>query len=467
MKHGFSTYLIFVMFGLIGFSCSQDENNIASVEERKAAATAELQAELTSPANGWRLNYKPTPDAGTFLIFMNFYENGTVRVQSDVADNDGEFLDDTLTYRIDHDLATELILETYGVFHYLFELNQNSFGAEYEFIYKGKTGDNLLFASKTDVSGEISYLTFSPAGSADVELISTEIIEQLNKGGFRQGELAGIGANLTYQIYLPNDNVSIFASFDLGNRRAKVHGAAVGYTFDEVANASQSVEIQSLRDIAFIDEEISFDDPVDFSLAGKNYSLSNIAPSNFQELDTSYCSGQNDIYALFDASYEGIGNGEMKSTVYTNFSPFYAETSAIYDISAPFLFDNNDSSLIDVIDASFENVFSFLMIYQSSFRGHPEEFTGMGFVGLDEKSRLQFYLREMEIINQNGNYLEFQLTDGTFINVADSLAQRDALFALTDEIFAGGVVYGSEVLSFEDLYEVYNPCNDYHFFLFK
>jgi hypothetical protein len=113
-------------------SCNNDVADISSVEERKAAATAELIDALTAPANGWRLNYRPNSFAGTFLVILDFNKDGTVRLQSDLTADDGVYLDQTITYRIDHDLATELIFETYGVFHYLFELNRNNFGGEFE-----------------------------------------------------------------------------------------------------------------------------------------------------------------------------------------------------------------------------------------------------------------------------------------------------------------------------------------------
>lgn len=449
-------------------ACEQPVEKLPSVEERKAAASAALQAELTAPANGWRLNYKPTAQAGTFLILLDFNDDGTVRIRSDVPANNGEFLDDTLTYRIDHDLATELILETYGVFHYLFELNQNSFGAEFEFLYKGKDGDDLLFESKTDVTGDQTTLSFVPAGATDVDLISTQIISQLATGGFRQGERAGIGANVIYQLYLPGDNVSVFTSLDLGNRRAKVHGASVGYTFGEVSKASQSVRIQTVTDMAFVNEEVLFESPITFSLAGKNYSFSSIAATNFQELDTIYCD-QNDTYTAFNTTSAGLGSGEMRSSLYTNFSDFFDGQEEFYSIPTAFLYDANDSSLANTISTQFENASIFLLIYNALPRGYTGTgtFTGVGFAGFDASNRIQWYLREMNIVSRKGNYLEVELLDGTFINVADSLAEREALFELTDRIFEGGAVYGTEVLSFEDLFEVYNPCSGYQFFVFE
>ncbi|WP_258102790.1 DUF4302 domain-containing protein [Marinoscillum sp. MHG1-6] len=450
--------------------CNQDADNIGSVEERKAIAKTELKNKLIEASSGWRIDYKPTSEAGTFLIILNFYEDGTVRVQSDVPANDGEFYDDTITYRIDNDLGTELILETYGVFHYLFELNQNSFGAEFEFLYQGETAGNLVFSSKSDGTEDKTILVFRPAASTDAGLISKEIVAQLATGGYRLGDLAGIGANALYQMYYPDDNVSVFASFDLGNRRAKIHGAAIGYTFDEVKNASLKTEIQTVTDISFLSEQLIFDQPVNFTLSGKQYTINSFSTNNFQQLDTVYCMGQDDSYSTFDASFDGLGNGELVSSIYSNYSTFFESTDKLYQISPFFMYDAADSSLADTINNSFDNIIVFLMLYESFFNSYTgtEPFTGMGWVGLNPKTNdLEFYLREMNVLERSGNYVSFELTDGTYIDVADSLDERDALFALTDSIFAGGVIYGSEVLSFDELYEVYNPCNDYKFFLFE
>lgn len=468
MKKWLNIFL-FALIPLIGLlSCNDESLNIPSVEERKATATQELIDELTGESNGWRLDYKPTPSAGTFLILLDFNEEGEVRIQSDVTAESGRYLDQTITYRIDHDLATELILETYGVFHYLFELNQNSFGAEFEFLYQGTSGDNLVFRSKSDAIEEITTLIFTPADASSSGLISTEITDQLATGGYREGELAGIGANNSYRWYLPSDDISIFGSFDLGNRRFKAHGASKGYSFDEIINSSQSTEIQSLHNVSFIDEEVVLSSPVSFSLDGKDYSFSNISPSNFVQSDTTYCVGQNDMSTSFDATLDDIGSFEMRSTNYINYSSFFDEEDEFYSISFPFVFDEMDSSLFDAIDSSFQDVALFLLIYNSTPRGYSDgTFTGVGFLGVDENDDLEWYLREMNITNQNGNYLEVELLDGTFINVADSLEERDALFDLTNLLFEGGVIYGSEILSFEDLFEVYNPCNDHKFFLFE
>ena len=458
-------HISFLLATIFMFACDET-THIDSVEERKARATEELVEELTDPANGWRLDYKPTPNAGTFLIILNFDDDGTVRIQSDVTAENGKFLDQTITYRIDHDLATELVLETYGVFHYLFELNQNSFGAEFEFLYQGKSDDNLVFTSKTDGVGERTTLTFTPADAGSSGLISTAVVDQLIAGSYRQDDLVGIGVNASYQFYLPDDDVSIYGTFDIDNRRFKAHGAAKGFSYEEVSNSAQSVRIQKVYDVGYINDEVVFDDPISFTLAGKDYSFDAIELDNQQMEDTMYCTSDNNQFITFDASLTGVGNASMRSSLYTNYSDFFVGGDAFYVHNYFLVYDENDSSLAERFEDAFGNVALIALIYNSTPRGYNDgTFTGFGFLSLDENDDLQWYLREFNLIENSGNRLEVEFTDGTFINVADSLDQRNALFELTDEIFAGGQFYNWEILFVDGLFELYNPCNDYKMFL--
>ncbi|MEM6736319.1 MAG: DUF4302 domain-containing protein [Bacteroidota bacterium] len=459
MKQAFWAIFPFMML----LACEDSRLDIPSVEERTSQASKELMDELTDPPFGWRLQYKPTNNAGIFLILLNFNSNGTVRIQSDVSDEGGIYLDQTISYRIDQDLETELILETYAVFHYLFELNQNSFGAEFEFLFEEKDDENLIFTSKSDV-GIPTELVFQPAAASDPDLISSEIIAQLAQGSYRFGSLAGIIASPTYQIYVPSDNVSIFTSFDLGNRRAKVFGAAFGRTFEEVSTTSVSTAIDLTTDLSFINEEVFFESPVSFTLAGSSYSLSSFRIADFQVQDTIYCS-QNDTYVAFDASFSS-NNWEMISSLFASHSNFVDDESEFYQISDVFMYDEKDSTIQSDVLEAFPNSIVFVLVYNGIPRGFEDgTFTGLGWVGVDENSALEFYLREMNVTDTSGNLLEFELMEGTFITVPDSLEEKDALFSLTDQIFEGGALYATEILSSEDLFEIYNPCNGYKFFL--
>lgn len=446
-------------------ACEDSRLELPTVEERIAASKEALLDELTDPQFGWRVDYKPTNNAGTFLILLNFDENGTVRIQSDVPDEGGAYLDQTISYRIDHELGTELVLETYAVFHYLFELNQNSFGAEFEFIFDEEDDGNLIFLSKSDGINP-TELVFQPAGSTDASLISTEIIGQLSQGSYRTESLGGLSPSPIYQIYLPSDDISIFTSFDISNRRAKVYGAALGKTFDEVRTSSITTSINGLSDISFISEQVQFESPINFSLQGNNYSITSFSTSGFQIQDTSFCADSEDTYVFMDASFASIGSTEMSSTIFSSHSTFIDEDTEFYQIADFFMYDDEDNSVQPDVLEAFPNSIVFVLVYNGVPRGFNDgTFTGLGWVGFDENNAIEFFLREIDVSSTSGNMLEFELAEGTFITVADSLDERNSLFELTDRIFEGGSLFATEILSADDLLELYNPCNGYTFFL--
>ena len=79
-----------IILGLL-FSCKDDEgSSIPSAEDRKNAAIENLIDELTDPVNGWKLEYRPNTDNGAYLILLDFNDDGTVTINSDVTDDDGD-----------------------------------------------------------------------------------------------------------------------------------------------------------------------------------------------------------------------------------------------------------------------------------------------------------------------------------------------------------------------------------------
>ena len=445
-------------------SCDNEKGDLLSVEERQARATQELVDELTAPSSGWIMSYSPSPSAGVFLILLQFNPDRTVNIQSDVTAENGAYLNQKISYRIDNELNTELIFETYSVFHYLFELNRNTFGGEFELFYRGKSGDNLNFQSKSD----FSRLIFEPASTSDANLISTNITSQLSQGSYREGALLGLGATVNYQIYYPDDNLSIYASFDVESRLALIKGAAIGKSTSDVINATSKVNINSTVALSFVSEKVTFDRPVDFQLDGKSYSITGFNNSNFTKVDTIYCtSGPAIPLVSFDCELDELGTAKMSSSIYSSHSTFFDQDNEFFVINSEFLFNDQDSSLLDRISEIFTEESSFVLIFNNNFNGYTEEgnFTGMGFAVFDENSSIKWYLREMNIIQRSGNLVELEFTDGTFINVADSLDERNLLFEITDELFQGGKIYGNELQGLERFFEVYNPCNGYKLFL--
>ena len=132
-------YLLFLFSFLICLSSCDDDGepaNLESADERRTQAKNELINELIAPENGWKVSYIPSEDAGMFNILMKFNSEGEVSILSDVSNSEENFFEDVIPYRIDILNETKVVLETYGVFHYLFELYQASFGGEFQFVFK-------------------------------------------------------------------------------------------------------------------------------------------------------------------------------------------------------------------------------------------------------------------------------------------------------------------------------------------
>ena len=112
----FHICLLILIMGIA--SCSQDEGEkLAPAEVRVDQAISDLKSELIGPSKGWKLEYQPTNESGVYFMIMDFSEDGLVNIKSDAAENDEEFFDHTIPWRIDNALGLELILETYGIFH--------------------------------------------------------------------------------------------------------------------------------------------------------------------------------------------------------------------------------------------------------------------------------------------------------------------------------------------------------------
>jgi hypothetical protein len=452
-------------FLLLAGACEQKDEDLASAEDRINEAAEDLIDDLTDPPNGWIVEYQPTLTSGIFLLFMDFDDEGNVTIRSDVSAEGGIYLNQTITYHVDFGLGTELIFDTYGVLHYLFEKNQNTFGAEFEFYFREKDGDNLIFQSKSDGAGG-TFMTLEPASASDFQLLSGELISLLDSGSVQPNNLADV---VQYQIHLESNNTSVFMTVDTEVRRLKVHGAAIGLTRQEMVANSNFVDINEERAFSLRSGRIVMNEAVSFSLGGNAFSISELALENFQSQDTSYCDGQSHGYVSFDGNLAGAGTFTMGSSLFMSHSEFPGESGELYLHSPQFIYNENDSSLINQIDEAFGELLGYVIVYDAFFNGYTgdDPFTGVGFVGQNDQGELEWFLRAFAVTEQTGNYLELALMDDTFINVSDSLAQREALFQITDEVFSGGVIYGTEVIAVDDLIQIFNPCNNYKGFLFK
>ena len=459
--------ILFCLSTWLFVSCGFDDGpELPSVEEREAEAIADLKDLLTAPSEGWRIDYRPTNGTGSFFILLDFREDDFVRIQSDVAANDGQFRDQTIPYRIDNAQGLELILETYAVFHYLFELEQASFGGEFEFIFVEEEGNNLVFASKTDaVLGENTVLRFEPASSSDENLISLESFDRLGKGIFQSENLAGVGNFATYNIYLENNNHTISSTLNLDRRTIKFHGIAQGQTQSQIITNNFGTAINREVTFGILNDRITLDQSQSVSFDGSNYTISEIPLDNFNQFADSFCVGQTDSLASFNSDgAPSLGDVTITSSLFQTHSSFQPGPDVFFSVNYIFLYDDEDISIRESIESVFPDVQAFQWYYGLEL-GPDSLLNAVGFVTVDEFNNAEFFLRQFDVV-QNGNQVIMTFTGENFITEDNpTMEQINGLEQLTDEIFSGGEVFILEVSTINDLFEFYNPCNKYKGFI--
>lgn len=452
----------FFYIGILGMallSCREDRDNLPSVEERTSMAIEELRSELVAPANGWHLEYTPTPESGSFFILMKFAPNGNLNIKSDVPGGGGEFYDQDITYRIDAALGLELILENYAVFHHLFELDQATFGAEFEFLFKGKEGENLIFESISDFSNP-TVLTFTPAAAGEENDFARELPENLEN--FKLSNPQIFGPILpSQQVILVERNVSVFWTIDLDKRNLIAEFAGTGTTRDEVINGSR-VNINHATKFTYRDGQLVLDEPFKFVLNNIQNTISSVALTNFSLSGPDLCASSVVNESPF---YEGSSNlitVNMVNTLLSNRGNEF--TNTLYSVNAQFIFDADGNSILDngSIGQKLPNASGFIFVYGVELNNPDIPIYSVGFI-MDDG---ELYVREFQPTSTKVNLVQMTLLDQYYYTATPPAGTEQSLMEITDEIFQGGEFYAfDEPVDGFKLFRLYNPCNKYEFFL--
>lgn len=458
------TYVLF-LWALSLLSCNQDDApGLAPVEERVSEAIEDLRDALTDPPNGWKVNYQPVEGAGTFYLLLNFDEDGLVTIQSDVPDNEGEFYEQTIPYRIDNALGLELIFETFGVFHYLFELEQASFGAEFEFRYQEEEGDDLIFVSKSDLSNPTT-IVFEPAAATDAESFSREIAENIQKFAGQSPVLFG-GAQPTMHLYLAEQDVSVFWSIDLVQRTIHAEISGEGANVDEVL-ASGAQVINHSTGFAFLNGRLVLNDPFNMAVGGQSFELSEVVLSDFSLTGDPLCEGGENPTPVYSGTVPGLGPVTIRKSLFSNEgAAFQPQINSFYLVNIPFIFDADLRSLYEEgsIGEKLPNAAAFALFY--GFQSDSIPAYSVGFLMDNGGENLDMYLREFAPTSPSGNELEVALLDSYYYTSPPADGEEQSLMEITNEIFEGGRVYAFN-LPIQGLtaFQFYNPCNGYEFVL--
>lgn len=448
------------MFFFIAVSCTEDRADLPPVEERVKEAIAGLRSDLTAPANGWRLEYQPTEESGTFLILMKFTPDGNVHIKSDIPDNNGEFFDNTITYRIDNALGLELILETYGVFHYLFELDQATFGGEFEFLFKKKEGDGLIFESISDTSNP-TQLVFTPAGANDESEFSREITTNLAQFNLDNPQIFGT-INPSQQIILTDKNISVFWTIDLTKRNLTAEFAGIGTTRDEVL-ANTRITLNHFSKYTLSNGQLVLENPLSFNFNGQSNNISALTLSDFSLTGPDLCaSGVNNTQPKYAGQTSGLGNVSLVNSLLSNRGVDFTKT--VYTVNALFIFDEQGNSLQETgsISQKLPGTSGFVLFYGVQLINPAIPIYSVGFIMEDG----EIYVREYQPTTTSVNLFQINLLDQYYYSATPPLGTEQALKEITDEIFASGEIYAFDLpQNGLKVFRLYNPCNKYEFFL--
>jgi hypothetical protein len=451
-------------------SCRDGEDNdLPSVEERVTAAISELRTNLVAPEFGWKLEYQPTDESGIFFVLLDFDDVGTVSIKSDVADNAGEFYDHTISWRIDNAMGLELIFETYGVFHYLFEQDAATFGAEFEFVYQGKQGENLVFRSASDVTSIPSVLFFEPAASGDAALFARDIAEGLN--AFATLSPQALQAPVPkQQIILESSNISILWSLDPAKRIVTSIMAGTGTDFYQPS--FNGVLLDHSSGYKLQDGKLILLEPLQFTLGFSGFTVDEITFTDFSNTGAGFCSSSPGGSPVFEGEISGNEPISMQPSLFdpegTEFVPF---PDYPYSVNSVFIFDESGASLSDpgnILAEKFPEAVAFLFYYGYVPGADSLPSYAAGFVLDHGDGTNDFYLREFMPVTTVGNRITIQLTDNYFYTGTPAPGEQASLEEITDLIFEGGSLYASDFpVEGLTVFNLFNPCNRHEIFLVK
>ncbi len=447
------------------YSCGDDDNDLPSFDERQTEAIEELIDELTEPVNGWRLDYQPTPDAGLFFILLDFDDNGQVTVRSDLADNDGQFFEQTIPYRVDNALGLELILETYAVFHYMFEQDRSTFGAEFEFIFQEQSGSNLVFESKSDISNR-TQLVFIPAAPDAEASFSRELAENLNVYEGVTPQIFG-GDPPIQHLVLNDQNISVFWSIDISKRVIEVDIAGEGTTVEEISGNPSNVAINHTTGYTLLDGKLILMEPFSFTVGSGQITISELTLTDFSMTGPSLCALDMESTPVYDGQAGGAGSLTVFKTLFdSNGQGFQPMEDSNYGVNVIFIFNEEARSLAEEgsIQENFPNAVQFVLNYGLDSAGLPAN--AVGLVTEDESGNQKTYLREFEPTTTIGNKVQITLTNDFYYSETPEPGEEESLIQITDEIFGNGEMYTYDVPSNTlTVFRLFNPCNRYEVFL--
>lgn len=445
-------YTIAIIFlGLT--SCRDNDVNIfdKTADERVDEAIASLKADLVAPADGWRVRYQPESESGSFYVLMKFEEDGTVTIKSDIVANDGEFFTQANTYRIDSSLGLELIIESYSFFSFLYEQNEATFLAEYEFNYSDKTSDGeLVFTSKTDPSNPTT-LVFEEADDDDTDLLTkSKVISQNLTTLASDIDRFSSSLKLTYD----NRDLILYISMDDFRRTLNITTAS------KKTNTSVTEDIGFSSGYLIKGDSIVFDSKLSGNFVGVSTSIKAIKLKDLEDAELDACGSPIATHAYTGVTSNNDNVVLETSLVDANGSKF-ADVSYFYYAPLEYIFDNGQSMSEDIL-AHIPTAAGLQLYYDIDLDDDIQY--AIGFVLVNADGSVTYALRAFTPQLDN-NRITFNFApDITLFGNTTPDATTDQINYLNtylDELTMGNSTYVYEYS--EDIFEFFNPCSGWSF----
>lgn len=430
---------------LVGLSSCKDDDIAVfdqTADERNAEAIADLKADLVAPANGWRIKYTPEDGFGSYYVLMNFTEDNTVRIRTDLGVEDGTYFDQTITYRIDSSLGLELVLENYSFFAFLFEQDRATFGAEFEFLFVNKTSDDaLVFRSKSDITFPGTILLFEAADADDEQLLGTEVSTNLNE---LKGDLDFI--TTSYKLTYNTKDLAFFVSMNPFLRVIDFTAVA------RKSDPSSSTALNFGTPYTIKGDSVVFDERFITNAFSNSINIKGFKLNSLSDGSIDVCANPIAVKLYAGVTSAGDAITLEPSLLDGNGSRFGSVTD--FFVADPNNVIRDGESLGDALTEDIEGIVAVQLYYNYNLGGSP--FYAMGFYLNNADGTTTFALRQFTSTRVGNN---LQITFATDISIFGSPtpANQDNMKLYLDQIAAGGTTY---VLKYNDnLYEFYNPCS--------
>lgn len=440
---------IVLFAAIILASCEDDQELFDSPADARAAeAIAQLRQELTAPENGWLIEYRPERSSGMYYVLLRFRDDGQVIIQSDLGAEDGRYFRDTVTWRVDNSLGLELIFETYSMFSYLFEQEQATFGAEYEFNYVNKTPDNaLVFQSKSDLSRPRDIIVFVPAPPTAETLLGTPIAQQLERMG---GDLNKVFPS--FRLSYTDKDLALYLTMNQLHRTVTFNAASLK------SNTATRQSVNFSTTYYLKGDSLVLETPFNRTLFGNAATIRSIRLLDEGQSTLGACAEP-----LTSHNYTGTTSSNesitLESTLLDVSGNTFAQESDFYFSPLEYVFEGGFSA-VNRITNDITGALEMHLYYNFELGGGDKLF-GIGFVIRNPDNTITFALREFTpVLNDNQIIFNFE-PDISIFNAPTSATNVANIYTYLDALTEGDQTYVFRINT--GIFEFHNPCTGWSF----